>query len=113
MQREREEIEHSSVVTVCTDVNLQVASLSELLWLKELPKLIILDMFGNPCFEDANYRLHTIFYLKKLKVLDGVPVDMTELNAARDKYAGRITEEWLEEHLGHADFEQVSPLVVC
>lgn len=90
--------------------NNKVANLNELLWLKELPKLIILDMFGNPCFNDPEYRLHTIFYLKKLKVLDGVPVDMQELHDARDKYAGRITEEWIEEHLGHRDFGQVTEL---
>lgn len=60
----------------------------------------------SKCFS----RLHTIFHLKKLKVLDGVPVDMQELHDARDKYAGRITEEWLEEHLGHRDFEQVTEL---
>jgi len=56
--------------------------------------------------------LYTIFYLKKLKVLDGVPVDSAEQLKARDKYAGRITDEWLEEHLGHRDFGQVSRLEV-
>lgn len=36
--------------------NNKVVNLSELLWLKELPKLIILDLFGNPCFSDPEYR---------------------------------------------------------
>jgi len=92
--------------------NNKVSVLSEILWLKDLPKLIILDMFGNACFNDPEYHLYTIFYLKKLKVLDGVPVDSQEQLKARDKYAGRITDEWLEEHLGHREFGQVSKLEV-
>ena len=32
--------------------NNKVTSLSEILCLKDLPKLIILDMFGNACFND-------------------------------------------------------------
>jgi len=92
--------------------NNKVTPLSEVLWLKDLPKLIILDMFGNGCFNDPEYHLYTIFYLKKLKVLDGVPVDSAEQHKAREKYAGRITDEWLEEHLGHKDFGQVTKLEV-
>jgi len=90
--------------------NNKVSQLSEVLWLKDLPKLIILDMFGNQCFHHPEYRLYAVFYLQKLKVLDGVPVDAAEQQKAREKYAGRVTDEWLEEHLGHKDFQVVTKL---
>ena len=36
--------------------------------LKGLPKLIILDLSGNPLCETADYRAYTVFQLRKLKV---------------------------------------------
>lgn len=38
--------------------------------LRELPKIIILDLSGNPCTASAadNYRLYVIFNVRKLKV---------------------------------------------
>jgi len=43
--------------------------------LKNLHKLIILDLSGNPFSRDANYRVYTLFILKKLKVLDGISIE--------------------------------------
>ena len=39
--------------------------------LKELPKLLILDLSGNPVSDLPESRLYTIYHLRKLKVLDG------------------------------------------
>ena len=41
-----------------------------MLRLRELPKLIILDLSGNPCSSSGNddYRLYVIFNVRKLKV---------------------------------------------
>jgi hypothetical protein len=36
--------------------------------LKDLPKLIIVDMTGNPLVAAEDYRLYTVYFLRKLKV---------------------------------------------
>jgi Leucine-rich repeat (LRR) protein len=36
--------------------------------LKDLPKLIIVDMTGNPLVSADDYRLYTVYFLRKLKV---------------------------------------------
>ena len=36
--------------------------------LKDLPKLIIIDMTGNPLVTAEDYRLYSIYFLRKLKV---------------------------------------------
>lgn len=36
--------------------------------LKDLPKLIILDLLGNPLCSEAEYRQYAIYHLRKLKV---------------------------------------------
>jgi len=82
--------------------NNRVADLKEALNLKPLPKLIILDLSGNPVCGEHEYRLYSIFHLRKLKVLDGLGVETAEQSAANDAYAGRLTHEFLVEKLGHA-----------
>jgi len=44
--------------------------------------MIILDLSGNPLSKDANYRHFTIFHSKKLKVLDGIPIELNERKTA-------------------------------
>ena len=78
--------------------------------LRSLPKLIILDLSGNPVCTRPEYRLYTIFHLKKLKVLDGLGVESSEQAAANDTYSGRLTEEFVVEKLGHKFFDHVSEL---
>ena len=46
--------------------------------LKNLQKLIILDLSGNPFSKDPNYRIYTLFVIKKLKVLDGISIEASE-----------------------------------
>lgn len=76
--------------------NNQISSVKELCGLKNLPKLIILDVSGNELWRDAGYRKYAIFHLKKLKVLDSVSIDQQEITEAKEMFAGRLTEEILE-----------------
>lgn len=43
--------------------------------LKDLPKLIILDLSGNSLIRDTSYKSYTLYHLKNLKVLDGQSID--------------------------------------
>ena len=54
--------------------NNRLAALREVACLKELPKLIILDLSGNPLTTADDYRSYTIYQLRRLKVLDGVSI---------------------------------------
>ena len=46
----------------------QVEEVRELGNLRGLPKLIILDIAGNPAAQDADCRLFTVYHLRRLKV---------------------------------------------
>lgn len=58
--------------------NNQIGNTQEINHLKQLPKLIILDLQGNALQRDANYRVYTLFVLSRLKVLDGLSVEPSE-----------------------------------
>lgn len=90
--------------------NNRIDNIKEVLSLKDLPKLIILDLSGNPLCRHEKYRLYTVYHLRRLKVLDGVGVDNTEQAAARDRFSGRLTAEFLEEKIGHTYFEAIREL---
>jgi len=90
--------------------NNKIADMREILHLKALPKVIILDLSGNPVGSNPEYRLYSIFHLKKLKVLDGMGVEGGEQAAANDTYSGRLTDDFLVDKIGHRFFEHVSEL---
>ena len=91
--------------------NNSIATLRELVFLKDLPRLLILDLTGNPVTtNEKDYRLWAVYHFKKLKVLDGLAIDANELTAARDLYAGRLTEELLNEILGHSFYKHIENL---
>ncbi len=46
------------------------------------------------------------------QVLDGTPIDATEQAAAKSKYSGRLTLEFLEEKIGHRMLDRVRDLDV-
>lgn len=72
-------------------------NLKQVVVLKKLPKLIILDISGNEMWRDEYYRVYIIFHLKKrLKVLDGLSIEQTEIQQANEMFAGRLTDEILE-----------------
>jgi len=78
--------------------------------LKHLHKLIILDISGNPLSKDPNYRIFTLYNLKKLKVLDGVSVEVAEHQIAKELFTGRLTEEILLSRLNGLSPESVQEL---
>lgn len=73
--------------------------MKDLLNLKMNSKLIILDISGNPMSQEPNIRDFAVFHLKKLKVLDGSPIDNKEQLSAKNRFSGRLTEELLQHRL--------------
>merc|ERR1711939_1148883 len=61
-----------------------IEELRSILMLKPLPKLVVLDLSGNGLCSVQDYRLYTIFHLRKLKVLDGITVTQVEQQDADD-----------------------------
>ena len=49
-------------------------------------------MSGNPFSRDPNYRIYTLFVIKKLKVLDGISIE-----AKKQKEIDKLINEWPEE----------------
>lgn len=90
--------------------NNQIDGLRELQYLRGLPRLLILDLLGNPVSKEDGYRLYGVYYLKKLKVLDGVSIERGEVNSARERYAGHISLDYLTDHVGHRFYEQIHQL---
>lgn len=78
-----------------------ISDVKETIKLKELQRLIILDISGNiMCLsKEQNYRIFCIFHLRKLRVLDGLSIDPTEHLEAKDTFSGRLTDEILHGRL--------------
>ena len=79
--------------------NNNISNDKDAIHLRDLPKLIILDLAGNPCVAAELYRLYVVFQVKKLKVLDGISIDAQEMQLARDTFAGRVSAELLNERV--------------
>lgn len=52
---------------------------------------------GNPAATREDYFLYAVFRLRRLCVLDGEPVSAAQQAAARSRFVGRLTLEFLEE----------------
>jgi Leucine-rich repeat (LRR) protein len=78
--------------------------------LKELPRLIILDLTGNPVCKLLNFRLFTVFHLNRLKILNGSGVTLKDQNQAKEIYLGKLTIELLGEKVGHFNFKNIAEL---
>lgn len=71
-----------------------LTNIKQTMYLKKLPKLIILDTSGNEISRD---RYYIIFHLKKkLKVLDGISIEQNEVQQSNELFSGRLTDEILE-----------------
>lgn len=84
--------------------------LGQIMRLRSLPRLIILDLAGNPLASVEEYRPFTVYHLKRIKVLDGLGVDAAEATNASDRFAGRLTREYLEDKVGAAAFPSLREL---
>ncbi|KAJ3265551.1 Leucine-rich repeat-containing protein 9 [Chytriomyces hyalinus] len=78
--------------------------------LKELPRLIILDVTGNNVCQQPHYRMFTIFHLSRLKILDGSSITQKEQSSAKEIYLGKLTIELLGAKIGHFSFRNISEL---
>lgn len=79
-----------------------IEEVRSILLLKQLPRLLVLDLSGNELCVALDCRLYVMFHLRRLKVLDGRPITQEEHREAEDKFSGRITMELLEDKLGPA-----------
>ena len=93
--------------------NNSVAELREVQQLKSLPKLIIMDLLGNPLCAQDDYRCYIIYHLRRIKVLDGMGVEAAEQAVAKNKYAGRLTRDFLEDKVGRRYFSHLRELDLC
>uniref|UniRef100_A0A8C3GD26 U2A'/phosphoprotein 32 family A C-terminal domain-containing protein n=1 Tax=Cairina moschata TaxID=8855 RepID=A0A8C3GD26_CAIMO len=88
-----------------------VSTNQEMYHLKGLTNLIILDMSGNAIvWKQDNYRLFVLFHLPSLKALDGIRVEPTEGESARDLFGGKLTSDMIADRLGHSDFTEMQEL---
>lgn len=92
--------------------NNMISDVKETIKLKELQRLIILDISGNiMCLsKEQNYRIFCIFHLRKLRVLDGLSIDPTEHLEAKDTFSGRLTEEILHSRLNGRKLQDMREL---
>ena len=79
--------------------NNQIEEIKEIINLKELQRLIILDISGNNLIKEENYRIYCIFHLRRLRVLDGLSIENPECVEAKETFAGRMTQEILDSKL--------------
>ncbi|XP_051003310.1 leucine-rich repeat-containing protein 9 [Acomys russatus] len=91
--------------------NNYIAVNQEIYNLKGLCNLVILDMYGNIIiWNQENYRLFVIFHLSELKALDGVSIELPEIESAKDLFGGRLTSDMVAERQGHSNFLQMQDL---
>jgi len=76
-----------------------IEDIKEIINLRELQRLIILDISGNNLIREDNYRIYCIFHLRRLRVLDGLSIENPECVEAKETFAGRMTQEILQSKL--------------
>lgn len=80
--------------------NNKIETLKDIQHLKALPKLTILDLAGNEVTRLSDYRVYTVYYLRRAKVLDGITITAQDQSAAKQKYSGKLTLELIIEKCG-------------
>ncbi|XP_038584816.1 leucine-rich repeat-containing protein 9 isoform X3 [Micropterus salmoides] len=93
--------------------NNHISTSQDIYYLKGLTNLIILDLYGNPLLEKLeNYRIYVVFHLPSLKALDGIAVEVTECESAKDMFGGRLTPDMVAEKLGHSNYTDITYLTM-
>ena len=89
-----------------------ISDMKETIKLKDLQRLIILDISGNLMSSQFgnNYRIYCIFHLRKLRVLDGLSIDNQEHQEAKETFSGRLTEEILTSRLAGRAMKDIRDL---
>jgi internalin A len=78
----------------------KLESLSDLQPLCALENLLILDLTNNLMCKAEDYQQYAIYRLRQLRALDGQSISAAAQATARNKFAGRLTIESLEENAG-------------
>ncbi|KAK0143358.1 Leucine-rich repeat-containing protein 9 [Merluccius polli] len=90
-----------------------IATTRDIFHLKVLTNLIILELHGNPLVDKLeNYRIYVVFQLPALKALDGVGVEVTESESAKDVFGGRLSTDMVAEKLGHSNYSDIRDLTM-
>ena len=89
-----------------------ISDVKETIKLKDLQRLIILDISGNLMSSSfgSNYRIYCIFHLRKLRVLDGMSIDPQEHLEAKETFSDRLTEEILNSRLNGRKLNEMREL---
>ncbi|ORX41716.1 L domain-like protein [Piromyces finnis] len=90
--------------------NNYISETSNIFFLKDLQKFIILDLTGNSICSIQNYRLFIIYHLSKLKVLDGIACTLKEYSDSREIYLGLLTTDILYQHVGKSNISSLTKL---
>lgn len=80
--------------------NNKIEVLKDIQHLKSLPKLTILDLTENEICRLPDYRVYTVYHLRRVKVLDGATVSPQDQSTAKQKYSGKLTLEFVMEKCG-------------
>jgi Leucine-rich repeat (LRR) protein len=90
--------------------NNYISETSNIFFLKDLQKFIILDLTGNSICSIKNYRLFIIYHLTKLKVLDGVANTLKDYSDSRDIYLGLLTTDILLQRFDKTQISSITKL---
>ena len=87
-----------------------IFNIKECIMLRNMNKLINIDLSGNDVCNNNDFRLTLINYIPKLKILNRITVDKNEYAAAREYFEGRITTEILENKIGTQNTLEIKEL---
>ena len=99
----------SSLLELNANFN-QISNIREIFYLKQIPSLVILDLWCNPMCHDAKYRLFIIYHLKSLKSLDGYPIETVECSEAKEYFGGKLTCDFIAEKFSQIPFNELRSL---
>ncbi|CAD2219937.1 Leucine-rich repeat/Leucine rich repeat/Leucine Rich repeat, putative [Angomonas deanei] len=78
----------------------QLSTPAEFYGMRESTTLIVLDVTGNPMNVtegQTEVRLYFLFHFKNLKLLNGLPIALAEVQKAAGEFAGRMSSDLLSE----------------
>ncbi|CAH8503357.1 Leucine-rich repeat-containing protein 9 [Schistosoma haematobium] len=92
--------------------NNQLKHFINILYLKHLSHLNILELYGNPLCDliNNNYFYQLIYYIKSIKSIDGYIITMNDLIKSNELYDGHLSYEYLLNYLNHDQFINIVEL---
>ena len=88
-----------------------ISSLSDCLELKKLGRLIIFDLLNNKASSNNfEFRMFVIFHFEKLKILNRLVIEKSEVKTAKDYFKGKLTEDIIETKIGKENTLNVTEL---